>query len=156
MERIWKDIEGFDKYEVSSFGEIRNKNTKRVKKQFISASGQQVIQLIGNEKLTTTIVAKLVARAFIDNPKGLNTVRYIDSNKLNTKADNLEWTDESNYKCRIEPKPVVQKDLQGNVIAVFPSMNQASRVTGIPQPEISFACAGWKNHCVHGYIWESK
>ena len=38
-------------------------------------------------------VHRLVAEAFIDNPKGLPEVNHIDSDRSNAAASNLEWID---------------------------------------------------------------
>lgn len=40
----------------------------------------------------TLPVHRLVAKAFVPNPKGFSVVNHIDGNKKNNSASNLEWT----------------------------------------------------------------
>lgn len=51
------------------------------------------------------------------------------------------------------PKPIIQKDLDGNVLAWYPSAFEANKVTGIDASSIS-KCARGKLKYFRGYIWE--
>jgi hypothetical protein len=86
---IWKSIEGYENYEVSSFGNIRNKNTGRVLKAAIM-SGYYCLGL-SSGKTKTYSVHQLVAKAFISNPENKCQVNHKDKNKLNNNITNLEW-----------------------------------------------------------------
>lgn len=59
----WKTINGFDNYEVSDTGLIRNKKTKRVIKQFIK-NGYCIVSLRNNKKSFQRTVHVFVAKAF--------------------------------------------------------------------------------------------
>ena len=87
----WKDIQNTH-YQVSNFGRIRNAQNGRVLKQQINTRGYKAIRIkdLKGNKISKT-VHRLVAIAFCDNPRGCNEVNHIDANKLNNKADNLEW-----------------------------------------------------------------
>lgn len=50
-------------------------------------------------------------------------------------------------------KPVVQYDIHGNQIALFPSIADASRSTGIDNSLIGKCCKG-KLKTAHGYVWK--
>jgi len=52
-------------------------------------------------------------------------------------------------------KRVIQKKMNGDVIAEFVSANDASRKTGITQPHISRVCNGF-GKTAHGFLWEFK
>lgn len=92
----WKPVKGYERlYEVSDQGEVRNMRN-RVLKVCIQNSGYAQIALWSEtSKKTKFLVHRLVAQAFIDNPKGLPIVNHIDGNKCNNAANNLEWCDNS-------------------------------------------------------------
>jgi hypothetical protein len=89
---IWKkinfnDINNRNDYEISTLGNIRNLNTKRILKIQNNKNGYSNIVL--NSK--TFKIHRLVAITFLDNPNNKPTVNHIDKNKHNNKLDNLEW-----------------------------------------------------------------
>lgn len=92
---IWKEIniENFSKYEISTFGRIRNKNNpNHIMKQRLNASGYWIISLYNdNAKAKTFSVHRLVALTFIPNPNNLPQVNHKDESPLNPRMDNLEW-----------------------------------------------------------------
>lgn len=82
---MWVSIS--EKHEVSNFGEIRNKATGKILKQFKGKDGYLRIQL---DRRTQT-VHRVVAKAFCLKTPGKDFVNHIDGNKKNNSADNLEW-----------------------------------------------------------------
>lgn len=52
-------------------------------------------------------------------------------------------------------KPVLQLDLQGNLVAEFPSAAEADRSTGIKYSSISQCCSGLRK-TAGGYAWKFK
>lgn len=99
---IWKDIN--DNYEVSSLGNIRSKDKQvrstyggfyfkpgRLLKQNDNGHGYAQVQLCHLGVNKTERVHRLVAIAFVPNPKKLPKVNHIDANKRNNAASNLEW-----------------------------------------------------------------
>jgi hypothetical protein len=55
-------------------------------------------------------------------------------------------------QAKSQGKPVLQFDLDGNLINQFWSAAEASRQTGIPYQSISRVCLGHKNK-THGFVW---
>lgn len=90
---MWKDIEGYeDFYEINEYGEIRNKKTKQIRKLKPHKNGYIYIDLYKPKtKVKWFRVHRLVAKAFIPNPKQLPCVMHIDNNKSNNHIDNLKW-----------------------------------------------------------------
>jgi len=89
-EEIWKDI--FEKYQVSSLGNVRNKKTGKLISQRNTKKGYLQIDLY-NKKKKTFRVHRLVAEVFIPNPANKLEVNHINGNKKDNRAINLEWVD---------------------------------------------------------------
>ena len=93
---IWVEIFGFEGYQVSSWGRIRNADGQ-ILKPYRSEKGYLKIELRKNGKGYKKRIHRLVASAFIENPQNLPQVNHKDGNKENNSVTNLEWvTDEQN------------------------------------------------------------
>jgi len=90
----WKIITGFEKYEVSNFGNVRNSRTKRILSQHIYKDGYNTVMLFDDDlKQKRMRVHRLVAFVFVGNPPDEERIQvnHIDGNKQNNRFDNLEW-----------------------------------------------------------------
>lgn len=117
--QIWKKIiisEVKTRYSVSNFGKVRNDDTDRILKPFISDTGYYRVKLLIPELsiIKNYSVHRLLAIAFIPIPKkyldmGLSyddlVPNHKDGNKLNTTLENLEWlTQRENTVHAVENK----------------------------------------------------
>lgn len=93
MEEIWKTIEDYPQFEVSSCGNMRRIATGKVLKLNINKQGYLVVCVSLGKKGTykSFKVHREVARAFIPNPENKPQVNHIDGDKLNPHVTNLEW-----------------------------------------------------------------
>lgn len=101
MMEVWKDIEGYNgKYQVSSWGRVRNAESGNILKPYKNGKGYLKVGLSVGHRITDKHrVNRLVAKAFIPNPMNLPQVNHKDGNKENNSITNLEWTtDEINKK----------------------------------------------------------
>ena len=91
LNEIWKEIPEFTNYSVSNEGLVKGSSGK-ILKTFIQNMGYEVVSLYNGSKVSSKrTVHRLVAQAFIPNPLGLLVVNHKDGNKLNNRAENLEW-----------------------------------------------------------------
>lgn len=93
---MWKECEVCKNYEVSTYGEVRNKKTGKILKQKLDKSNCLMVNLSLGKRGTAKyyIVARLIAMAFVPNPMGYTWVRHIDGNTVNNEASNLKWVKE--------------------------------------------------------------
>lgn len=153
-EEIWSIITDYPNYEVSSLGRVMNVKTGRILKSNLNMpNGYLCVRLSNDEGIKLLLVHRLVAKAFILNPDNLKTVDHIDSNKLNNKADNLQWMTQADNVRKARNKPVNQYYKNGDYIATYASAVEASRQTGIKYNIISACCRG---QFIKGaeYIWQ--
>lgn len=98
---LWKDVEGYEGiYQVSNIGNVRRltfTNNKVDKHQphgitpTDNGHGYLIVSLSTNGKRKNHYVHRLVAGAFIENPKNYNYINHVDYNRKNNKVENLEW-----------------------------------------------------------------
>lgn len=158
------EIEGFENYEVSILGKVRNIKTGKILKPSLWNNGYLMHRLYKNNKQKRLYLHRILATAFIDNPEGKPCVNHIDENKLNNDLNNLEWctVKENNVHGtrmkRIAEKlsqKVIQLDLNDNVLKIFESMRQAKRETGVSTGNISSCCRG-RTKSAGGFKWMRK
>lgn len=90
---LWREIEGFNgRYQISSWGRVRNVRTGCILKPYKNERGYLKVYLNkGNGKKAKPRINRLVAQAFIPNPYNLPQVNHKDGNKENNSYTNLEW-----------------------------------------------------------------
>lgn len=182
----WKDVVGYEGvYQVSNIGNVRTVQREvwngkgyvlllsHPTKQVLNNKGYPCVYLRKNHTTFYTSVHRLVAKAFIPNPKNKPQVNHINGIKTDNRVENLEWcTSGENQahawriglqKVRVKagkPKrPVMQIEVDtGRVIAEFPSIAEAGRALGIKSASDIGACCrqcrGRKT--LKGFIWKYK
>lgn len=103
MEEAWKIINGFENYEVSTFGNIRNIKTQKILALNKEEGRYSFVGLWNNKKRTNCRVHRLVAIAFIPNPDNKPQVNHKNLNKHDNRVENLEWvTPKENMKHKFQ------------------------------------------------------
>lgn len=101
MKEIWKPIDGYEGlYEVSNLGRVRSlefRNNQGAYSRLLvmnptdNGHGYKIVGLTGIGRKRNFYVHRLVAEAFIPNPKKLPVIDHIDHNRANNRVDNLRW-----------------------------------------------------------------
>jgi len=91
MKEIWKDITGFNKYQVSNTGKVKHKLKNKCLKGRPNKKGYLKVALYNNDIIKNFSIHRLVALHFKPNFDCKLQVNHIDGNKLNNNIDNLEW-----------------------------------------------------------------
>jgi len=101
LNRIWKDIKGYEGYyQVSIFGEVKSLARKdsldraikeRILKSPLNRYGYPFVVLCRNGKTRTFTVHRLIAETFIPNPLNKPCVNHINGIKSINRPSNLEW-----------------------------------------------------------------
>jgi len=96
MEEQYKTIEGFEDYEISNFGNCRNKSTSRILKPRPMKMGYNQYHLShttedGKRKQVNQYQHRLIAIYHIENPLNKPDIDHIDGNPANNDISNLRW-----------------------------------------------------------------
>lgn len=175
----WRDVVGWDRYMISSFGRIASKfaaynhqGAVYIKRAALlnpthngGNPGYLTIMLSdGNGNVKRRSIHRLVASTFIPNPLGLPQVNHKDENSRNNRVDNLEWCTQSYNNaygtCRArgakkrrfsskKRREVVQLTESKDFIKKYDSIAFASDETQIPRTTIDHAL-------LHGNIVRGK
>lgn len=100
----WKDVVGFEGlYLVSCSGHVKSLDAtifykdgrSRIQKgrmlKFGDNEGYSRVNLVKNGKVYPSLVHRLVAKAFIPNPRNYPFVNHKDFDRKNNSVENLEW-----------------------------------------------------------------
>ena len=94
-EEIWKDISGYNAYQVSNTGRVRSLKAGVVKilKQISHRDGYLLVNLCNQDGRKLCKVHRLVAIAFIENSSNKTCVDHINRVRTDNNANNLRWVD---------------------------------------------------------------
>lgn len=177
----WKDVIGYEGlYQVSNEGRVKSleryvdsKNgSKRFEKEkilkyCITKNGYPSVILakFGTRKLKK--IHRLVGETFIPNPDNLPQINHKNEDKTDNRVENLEWCNQyynnhygTKYQRQIKTqmnredcsKIVYQYSLNGQLITIWPSINEIERKMKILRQGITAVCLG-KRKTYKGYKW---
>ena len=163
---IWKSITLNEcNLDVSNYGNVRFSKNHKKKSFHLNKYGYPTIRIQKDRKIYTYRIHRLVAQLFIENPypEKFDCINHKDENRQNNFVENLEWCDRNynnNYGSHNEKiaksksKPIIQYDLNGNIVREWESASVAARTLGCAQSGINWCCLRKPKHntCI-GFIW---
>ena len=153
------------------------KTKEKIIAHYLEKNGYLSVCLFKEGKHTKR-VHKLVASAFIPNPNNYPCINHINGNKLDNNMNNLEWCTYSHnvkeafrlglannsekqrnavreYCKKHKNKPLVQLDINNNLIKEWNSAVEVEEKMGISRKNIS-QCVRGKNKTAGGFKWLFK
>lgn len=159
MEEIWKNID--DIYLISNLGNIYSNHSKRMLKQSNDKDGYKIVCL----HRKTYRVHRLVAKYFLDNPNNLPEVNHKDEDKTNNCVSNLEYCDRLynirygtgvQRSCENRGKPIIQMDMEGNIIREWNSISEATRGLNFSTQYLIYRCCIGERKSSHNFKFKYK
>lgn len=87
---VWKTIKGFENYEISNLGNVKNITTNRILKNELSKGYLRVtLSCKGNVKRFQ--LHRLVSIIFLENIENKPCINHINGIKNDNRSINLEW-----------------------------------------------------------------
>lgn len=175
MKEIWIDVDGYEgRYQISNLGNVRStyryyRNSIKFENKQVTATKDasgylQILVVKPSGETSSEKIHRLIAKAFIPNPKNYPCINHKDEDKTNNKISNLEWctVDYNNsYGTRNERIKETMTSLKGRAIIAtkngksltFKSIRSASRNLGISSGHITDALNG-KHSQARGYVFK--
>lgn len=166
---IWKPIEGFENYQVSTSGRVKSLNYRRTKQEQIlkprdNGHGYLHVHLRKDGKNYWRYIHRLVAEAFLPNPNNLPEINHKDENPYNNQIENICWTNHNGNinwgthnerVAKANSKSVLQYSLDGTFIKEWASTREVERQLGFNQGNIGKCCRG-EYKTAYGFTWKYK
>jgi hypothetical protein len=112
---VFRSIEGYKNYAISSFGKVKNTKTGKILKAADNKDGYLRINLYDDGVMKTFTVHRLVACAFIDNQDDKECVDHKNNDRTNNHISNLRFaTSKENQQ-----NSNMRKDNTSNVKGVY-------------------------------------
>ena len=176
MQELWKKVDGFPLYSISSCGQLRNDKSGRILKSCPDTDGYLQNILCNKGMRANRKIHRLVAEIFIPNPDSKPQVNHIDGDKTNNNVENLEWVthqENSDHFWRVldckehreklsmthKGKGILSENPNAKAVRriedgkIYSTMKEAGKDNGIQYHHIGEVCKG-KRKTAGGCHWE--
>lgn len=127
---IWKEIEGFDNYQISNLCRVKNIKFNRLVKPLLDNRGYIMVNLYKEGKMKRLSLHRLIAIAFIPNPENKPCIDHINTDRSDNRIENLRWcTQKENHN---NPLSLINhsKAAKGRIVSEEQKKNQSEKMKG--------------------------
>lgn len=139
---MWEKIKGFDNFEVSDTGGVRNTKTGTRMKHTIAKNGMHRVTLRDGEKQKSYYVHDLVADAYFTGDRETREIMYRDGDYGNISIGNLILRKKEKEGIRVRETG-----------RIFESRSECCTVMNIPTGALS-TCLNNPNRAYKGYHYD--
>lgn len=148
-------------YYVSNTGKVRD-NKGNILGTYPSSQGEyRKVTLVINRKSNPMQLSRVVAEAFIPLPDGFThvdqlQVDHINRQTLDNRVENLRWLTQKENIQEANNIPVLQIDLDGNIVRRFSSVTEAAKHFNVTTANISASCTKRVKCCQNFFFQHEK
>lgn len=164
-EEIWKPVEGFENYHVSTLGRIKNVKKGNILSPVTRRCGYKNVLLYAQDGINKKYnFHRLIATLHIPNPKNLPQVDHINRDRGDNRVSNLRWvslSEQARNKKKFVTNPKHLKAVwkcdkdTGKRIKLFTSAQEAVKeVSPTSRRSVISGCASGARKTAFGYKWE--
>lgn len=104
--RVWKELEDYPGYEISTLGELRRAGSETNLKPYDDGRGYRKFDFKRNGKRKSAKMHQLVLKTFgPPQPSSKHVPDHLNRNKADNRIDNLEWKTQSDNVRNVGVKP---------------------------------------------------
>ena len=148
-----RDVVGYENiYGITSCGKVYSYKYKKFLKPTANNAGYLRVNLFKDNQRKNCYVHRLLAEAYIPNQDNLPQVDHIDNDKTHNYVNNLQWITNRDNNRKSKNKPILQLDLDGNLIREWECAHDVGHIVSKNINE----CLKGRRKTAYGYKWVYK
>lgn len=132
---IFKEIEGFEDYEIDNDGNVKSIKRNIILKPSITKKGYKKVVLYKEGKIYHKLVHRLVAEAFLPNENNLPIINHKDENPANNHIE-LELDKNGNIVVNEEKSNLEWCTYKYNNTYNGRHLRATAKLIGVPRPDV--------------------